>query len=337
MLEKIDTKLTAFELYTIFKEKDHSFILDSSLNNSLGRYSLISAQPFKVLKFTADEQPLQSLRAELKKYQVENNTHLPFIGGAVGYLAYDLCHAIEDLPRSAKKELAVPDLYLGLYNWVLVIDHRQEEVYFASPDLNRTTEEQIKQEVIAEIKSAERDNPSTSLDLEIECSQLESNFSQEEYLTAIKQIKKYIETGAIYQVNLSQKLTAQINCTGYQLYKRLRELSPAPFGALLEFPEVEVLSNSPERFIKVHDGMIQTRPIKGTRPRGKTEEEDKRMRRELLASEKDKAELLMIVDLERNDLAKASELGSVKVPELYQLEEYQNVHHLVATIESKLK
>ena len=337
MLEKIDTKLTAFEIYTIFKDEDYSFILDSSLNNSLGRYSLISAQPFEVLKYDAQQHHLERLRAELDKYQVENKTDLPFIGGAVGYLAYDLCHAIEDLPQTAQKELAIPDLYLGLYNWVIVVDHRQEEVYFASPDLNRTQEEQIKGEVIAKIKRAERNNVSTPEDLQIKCSQLESNFSQGDYLAAIRQIQDYIETGAIYQVNLSQKLVGQIDCTGYQLYKRLRELSPAPFGAFLDFPELEILSNSPERFIKVRAGIIQTRPIKGTRPRGKTQEEDQKMRRELLASEKDKAELLMIVDLERNDLAKVSEVGTVKVPDLYQLEEYQNVHHLVATVESKLK
>ena len=335
MLEKIDTNLTAFELYAIFKEQDYSFILDSNLNNNLGRYSFISAQPFEVLKYNVVQQPLEKLKEKLNQYQVKNETHLPFIGGAVGYLAYDLCHCIEKLPQRAKKELEVPDLYFGLYNWVVVIDHWQQEVYFASPDLNQDQERKIKREVIHQIELAEKDNFSQEQDFKIGCSHLQSNFTKEEYLKAIKKIQHYIETGDIYQVNLSQKLSGTINCSGYQLYKRLREISPAPFAAFLNFPELEILSNSPERFIKMQGDMIETRPIKGTRPRGQTAKEDEKMRQELLESAKDKAELLMIVDLERNDLAKVSEVGSVKVPKLYQLEEYANVHHLVATIKAE--
>ena len=338
MLEKLDTNLTAFEIYTLFKDQDYSFILDSNLNNKLGRYSFISAQPFEILKYNSSEQPLEKLRSELKQYQVKNKTDLPFIGGAVGYLAYDLCHCIEELPQKAEKSLEVPDLYFALYDWVIAIDHLEDEVYFASPDLDKTKEKKIKTKVIEKIDSAEgKDCLAQSACTTIKCSQLESNFTKEDYLAAIKRIQHYIETGAIYQVNLSQKLRGEINCSGYQLYKRLREISPAPFAAFLQFPELEILSNSPERFIKIRGDTIETRPIKGTRPRGETAKEDEKMRQELLESEKDQAELLMIVDLERNDLAKVSEVGSVEVPELYQLEEYANVHHLVATIKSKLK
>ena len=337
MLVKIETNLTAFELYTIFKEEDYSFILDSSLNNSLGRYSFISARPFKLLKYNSNEQPLERLRTELNRYQAQNKTELPFVGGAVGYLSYDLSHSIEELPQTAKSDFELPDLYFGLYNWVLVVDHWQEEVYFASPDLDKTAEQKMKREVISEIQTTEKDNISQQLCSNIEYNDLESNFTRADYIAAIKQVQDYIAAGEIYQANLSQKFTGRVNCSGYQLYKRLREISPAPFGSFLQFPRFEILSNSPERFIKVRNNRIETRPIKGTRPRGKTEKEDEQMRQELLASEKDKAELLMIVDLERNDLAKISKVGSVKVPELYQLEEYENVHHLVATIKAELK
>mgnify|MGYP006281088627 CR=1 FL=1 len=339
VIEKIATSLSAFELYTIFKDQEYSFILDSNLNNNLGRYSFVSAQPFEVLKYDLDnERPLAKLRTKLDKYQVDNNSDLPFVGGAVGYLSYDLCHCIEELPRRAKKDLAVPDLYMGLYDWVLVIDHWQDEVYFASPNLDLHREKNIKEKVIEKVRLAENNDFFSQLpENEIKCSNLRANFSRQQYLSAIKKIQHYIETGDIYQVNLSQKIEGKINCSGYQLYKRLREISPAPFAAFLEFSEIEILSNSPERFIKLRDSMIETRPIKGTRPRGKTAREDKKMRRELLASEKDKAELLMIVDLERNDLAKISKTGSVQVPQLYELEEYANVYHLVSTIKAELK
>nr|WP_239550840.1 aminodeoxychorismate synthase component I [Halanaerobacter jeridensis] len=326
-------------MYTIFKEQEYSFILDSNLNNNLGRYSFVSAQPFEVLKYDLDnERPLAKLRTKLDQYAVENTSDLPFIGGAVGYLSYDLCHCIEELPRRAKKDVVVPDLYMGLYDWVLVIDHGQDEVYFASPNLDLNKENNIKEKVIGKIRLAEKNEFFNQVpENEIKCSNLKANFTRQQYLSAIKKIQHYIETGYIYQVNLSQKIKGEINCSGYQLYKRLREISPAPFAAFLEFPEIEILSNSPERFIKVRDNLIETRPIKGTRPRGKTEQEDEKMRQELLASEKDKAELLMIVDLERNDLAKVSKVGSVEVPQLYELEEYANVHHLVATIKSELE
>ncbi|MGM0501717.1 MAG: aminodeoxychorismate synthase component I [Bacillota bacterium] len=338
MIEQLTTDLTAFELYTIFKDQDYSFILDSNLNNKLGRYSLISANPFEILKYDYQEQPLIELRTKLANYKIDNNTELPFIGGAVGYLGYDLCHCIETLPQRAVDDLKIPDLYLGLYNWVLVVDHQQQQVYFASPDLNKKKEQEIKNRVINRIKSFEQNKDNIQQQsVELNPTKLRANFSRAEYLAAVKQVKKHIKQGDIYQANLSQRFSGTVNCTSYQLYQRLREVSPAPFAALLQFPEVDILSNSPERFIEVEDKRVETRPIKGTRPRGATSEEDQKLKAELLASEKDKAELLMIVDLERNDLAKVAQLGSVKVPELYQLEEYANVHHLVATIEAQLK
>ncbi|MGM0369800.1 MAG: aminodeoxychorismate synthase component I [Bacillota bacterium] len=336
MIEKITTELSAFELYTIFKDEEHSFILDSNLNNKYGRYSFISANPFEVLKYDRESaQPLEELETKLKQYKIDNQTDLPFIGGAVGYLSYDLCHCIEKLPQQAEEKIKVPDLYMGLYNWVLVVDHRRDEVYFASPDLDCSKEKEIKLEVIDKIEKFSTQVRQSSATTKP--TKLKSNFSRGSYIKAIEQAKAYIKTGDIYQVNLSQNFWGKIKCSSYQLYQNLREISPAPFAAFLNFSEVDILSNSPERFIKVRDRMVETRPIKGTRPRGVTPEEDQRLQEELLTSEKDKAELLMIVDLERNDLARVSEMGSVEVPQLYQLEEYANVSHLVATVKSKLK
>ncbi|WP_027340838.1 aminodeoxychorismate synthase component I [Halonatronum saccharophilum] len=339
MIKEIKTELNAFELYTIFKDDSDSFILDSSLHNDLGRYSFIGANPFKVLKFKDEEtNPLEELRSELNKYKVDNHTELPFIGGAVGYLSYDLCHYIEDLPKSVVDDVAIPDLYVGLYDWVLVVDHLKDKVYLASPDLDSQIEEEKLSSILDRITKAEEEGLNLSRRKEgSERIKIKSNFIKEDYLQAIEKIKDYIREGEIYQANMTQRFSGKTSLSSYDLYSDLRRISPAPFGAFLNFSEVDILSNSPERFISVRDRVIETRPIKGTRPRGSTPEEDLRLKEELYNSEKDRAELLMIVDLERNDLGKVSKTGSVRVPELFKLEEYANVHHLVATVRGEIK
>ena len=145
MIKEINTKLNAFEIFTIFRDEKDSFILDSAMDkNKLGRYSFISSNPFKVLKYKdSKENPLNFLQEELRNYKVKNDTHLPFIGGAVGYLSYDLCNYMENLPRSAKDDLSVYDLYFGLYDHVIVVDHLEEKIYIATPDLDMKKEEEI--------------------------------------------------------------------------------------------------------------------------------------------------------------------------------------------------
>ncbi|SHK07350.1 aminodeoxychorismate synthase component I [Tepidibacter formicigenes] len=341
MIREISTKLNSFEIFTIFKDDNHSFILDSAMDeNRLGRYSFISANPFKILKFkNCEKDPLEELRKELKKYKVNNDTDLPFIGGAVGYLSYDLCHYIEKLPRNAVDDVKIPDLYFGFYNWAIVIDHLENKTYIASPDINKDDENKIIENVISRINKAQ-ENGIDSICYEkneFPRVKLESNFTKEKYLESVEKVRSYIRNGDIYQVNLTQRFYGKVNMTSFELYRDLRRFSPAPFGAFLNFEDVNILSNSPERFIKLVDNVIETRPIKGTRPRGKTVEEDIKLKEELKNSEKDKAELLMIVDLERNDLGRVSKIGSVKVPELFKLEEYSNVHHLVSTVVGELE
>jgi para-aminobenzoate synthetase component 1 len=169
--------------------------------------------------------------------------------------------------------------------------------------------------------------------------ELSCNFTYESYTAAIRRAKEYIAAGDIYQVNLSQRFYAPLQSDGFTLYNRLRTTNPAPFAAYLRHLDVvEVLSSSPERFLRLEaDGLVETRPIKGTIARGATPEEDRRLAEQLQASIKDRAELLMIVDLERNDLGKVCEFGTVRVPELFALESYETVHHLVATVHGRLR
>lgn len=341
MIREINTKLDAFEIFTIFRDENNSFILDSSMDKEkLGRYTFISSNPFKILKYkNSSENPLDNLQQELKKYRVKNNTNLPFVGGAVGYLSYDLGNYIERLPRNSKDDLNGYDLYFGLYNYVIVIDHLENKTYIATPDLDIKKEEIIVNIIEDKIKEAEKEGIDSICyeEKEVDPVRLKSNFTKKEFEESVQKVKDYIRSGDIYQANLTQRFSTKTTLSSYELYRDLRKISPAPFGAYLNFDDFNILSNSPERFIKCIDRKIETRPIKGTRPRGKNKEEDLKLQEELRNSEKDRAELLMIVDLERNDIGKISKIGSVKVPELFVIEPYANVNHLVATVTGELE
>ena len=340
MIKEISTKLNSFEIFTIFKDEENSFILDSAMDEKkLGRYSFISSNPFKVLKYkNTKKNPLDNLQNELNKYKVENNTHLPFIGGAVGYLSYDLGNYIEKLPRTAIDDTNVYDLYFGFYNWVIVIDHLESKTYIATPDLDIEKETNIIKNIEKKINNAEINGIDSICyeEKEVEKTKLTSNFTKNEFENAVRKVQDYIRQGDIYQANLTQRFYGKTTLSSYELYRDLRRFSPAPFGAFLNFEDSHILSNSPERFIKCVDRKVETRPIKGTRPRGKNKEEDLRLQEELRNSEKDRAELLMIVDLERNDIGRISKIGTVKVPELFVIEPYANVNHLVATVVGEL-
>ena len=340
MIKEINTKLNAFEIFTIFRDEKDSFILDSAMDkNKLGRYSFISSNPFKVLKYKdSEENPLNFLQEELKNYKVKNDTHLPFIGGAVGYLSYDLGNYMENLPRSAKDDLSVYDLYFGLYDHVIVVDHLEEKIYIATPDLDMKKEEEIAIYIEDKIIEAEKNGVDSICyeEKDVIPTKLVSNFTKKGFEDSVEKVRQYIKSGDIYQANLTQRFSGKTTLSSYELYRDLRRFSPAPFGAYLNFDDFNILSNSPERFIKCVDKKLETRPIKGTRPRGKNKEEDLKLQEELRNSEKDRAELLMIVDLERNDIGRISKIGSVKVPELFVIEPYANVNHLVATVVGEL-
>ena len=339
MIKEINTKLTPFEIYTIFKDEKNSFILDSGMDfENLGRYSFISSNPFKVLKLkNSKENPIKELENELNKYKITNNTSLPFIGGAVGYLSYDLFRYIENIKENSIDDINCYDLYFGFYNYVVAVDNLENKTYIATPNLNKENEKKIIDEIYEKIKSFEKNVKNNLKNLTIKDKYkkevlLKSNFTKEEFEKSVLKIKEHIEKGDIYQANLTQRFTCDIENSSYELYNDLRDVSKAPFGAFLNFEDFNILSNSPERFIKCSDKKIITSPIKGTRPRGKDKEEDLKLKEELLNSEKDKSELLMIVDLERNDISKISKINTVKVPELFKIESYSNVHHLVSTI-----
>lgn len=348
IIENIKTKGSAFELFHAFKDEPFCFLLDSSMENEkLGRYTFMGGSPFIIFKsknqdITIKENnitrsfignPFEVLSELLKKYKTDDNSVIPFLGGAVGYFAYDMCHLIEKLPRTAVDDVKIPDSCFGFYDSIIAVDHLTGNSYIVATGLNEKPE-------IAVEEMKRKINNITSINFlcnqGVACSEIKSNFTKEDYLEAVVRIKNYIRAGDIYQANLTQRFKCQTDDYPFNIYSRLRQLNPAPFACYMNFEEGHILSSSPERYLKIQHNIIETRPIKGTRPRGRTVEEDKAYKEELMSSDKDKSELLMIVDLERNDIGKVSKAGTVQVPELFYPEEYATVHHLVATVTGEM-
>lgn len=277
----------------------------------------------------------------------------PFAGGAAGFLSYDLGRSIEPYPPRARDDLAVPDLYLCFYDHGIVIDHAEEMAYAyavafgpdsrdASRRLGRLVRGLRQAGRLAEGEAPGAGRGAGSVGRSPGeappglAGAWRSNFTREMYCRMVARAKEYIARGEIYQVNLSQRLEAEWAGDPFPVYLRLREAVPEPFGAYLGFPGIQVASASPELFLRLEGDRVVTRPIKGTRPRGRDAATDRALREELLASAKDRAELLMIVDLERNDLGRVCRTGTVTVPELRAVESHPRVHHLVATVEGRL-
>lgn len=350
IIQEIKTTLNSFELFVLFKEEPYSFFLDSGRDHdTLGQYSFIGFDPFLVftskndavtIKTKAEENvyrgdPFDELQKLLEKYKRDVASEFPFLGGAVGYFGYDLCHHLEELPRSAQDDIQIPDCHMGFYDGIIIIDHKRKKTYIAALGVEENPEDivnRIKEKIEQDVKVVMRDDFKINEKLEFK-----SNFTKKEYLHALDAIHDYIRAGDIYQTNMTQRFQCELQLTPLELYSELRKINPAPFASYLDFGEGQIVCSSPERFIQIKDRNIETRPIKGTMPRGKTPQEDEANRNTLINSDKDKAELLMIVDLERNDIGKISKSGSVKVPELYKLEEYETVFHLVATVTGKLR
>jgi len=359
LIEEIHTPLTAPQIFHIFKDQPHSFFLDSGMDpNRLGRYSFIGSSPFLVLKSRGDEimllrgsekeirngNPFDVVGELLTMYALDTClADIPFAGGAVGYFSYDLCHFIERLPTTAVDDLQLPECYLAFYDAAIAIDHLYGKTYLMAtgfPELDDGKRLRKARGTIAHLRSiltgADQTNGESGLDFIDEGTVLKSNFSHEEYLRAVAMAREYICAGDIFQVNLSQRFAADLNIPPYELYRRLRRINPAPFASYLNFEEVSIVGASPERFLKVRGDWVETRPVKGTKPRGKTESEDKALAQELLSSVKDRAENIMIVDLERNDIGRVCRYGTVRVTELAILETFPTVFHLTSTIVGRL-
>ena len=314
-----------------------------------GRWDILSADPFATLVARGattevrtkdgcrrlDTDPFQLLR-ELLGERGETIPGLPFCGGAMGWFSYDLARRIERLPSLAKDAEGTPDMALGLYDWALLVDHDERRSWLFGAGRDADTARRWP-ELTDRFSSPPPPSTTTADSREFRTSApLSSNMTFEQYADAFRRVQGYIREGDCYQINLAQRFVAPVTGDSWHAYQSLRLLNPAPYAAYIRTPFADVLSSSPERFLALRGDRVETRPIKGTRPRGRNEDEDSRLRRALIASDKDRAENVMIVDLLRNDLGRVCRPGSIEVPSLFKSETYATVHHLVSTVRGRL-
>lgn len=318
--------------------RPYAVFLDSGYPRAYGgRYDILSADPEVVLTtrgtatevLTATENrithadPFALLREYLTPW-TPPIPELPFAGGAIGYFAYDLARRIEYLPQQTVDDQGLPEMVVGLYRWVIVVDHLKHRAYLVGRPPEAVTQR------LGAVRHAAPVLP--ELRGEIRCDTDRSHYER-----AFARVMDYLHAGDVYQVNLAQRFSANGgDVDPWTIYQRLRRQAGAPFGAYLSTPKATLLSASPERFLKVCQGQVMTQPIKGTRPRSASVVQDQALAQVLAISDKDRAENLMIVDLMRNDLGRVCATGSIKVPALFKLQSFTHVHHLVSTVTGRL-
>jgi len=311
---------------------------------SQSRYDILAAQPFERLTVRGPlteihgesielsrEPPLELLRNRLA-FEAPR-TELPFCGGAIGYFGYDLARRLEHLPAIANDAEKIPEMAVGIYDWAVVVDHLERRSWLAGQ--GRDPETDIRwNDLVRRFSEPVPERPRVPFRV---TSAVISNMTPESYGRAFRRIHDYIRNGDCYQVNLAQRFAACATGDPWLAYQALRVMNPVPFGAYLSTPYGQILSASPERFLKVDDGRVETKPIKGTRARAGHPRLDAERAEALRRSEKDRAENVMIVDLLRNDLSKNCAPHSVKVPKLFDIESFATVHHLVSTVTGELR
>jgi para-aminobenzoate synthetase component 1 len=359
LIEEIYMAPDAPWCFEAFAPRPFSFFLDSGMDaKKLGRYGFMGSDPFLVLRSRGNTvtlekdgeeeisqgNPFDILGAFLKAYMLDSsNSAVPFNGGAVGYFSYDLCHFIERLPSRAVDDLQLPECYLAFYDAVVAFDHLENRAYIVStgfPELDEKKRLRRAAERIQELRSLIMMAPPPAVsapETPEKPAALKANFTHKKYLEAVARAREFICAGDIFQVNISQRFETEISAPPYELYKKLRKLNPAPFANYFNFEGVSIVGASPERFLKLRGDIVETRPIKGTKPRGKTPVADRILGESLLKSVKDRAENIMIVDLQRNDIGRVCRYGTVKVTELAILETYPTVFHLTSTVVGQLK
>lgn len=328
----------------------HLLFLDSSETHpDRGRYSYVSGDP--VMWVAASARPERGALADLQEcfrtlpaFPVGELP--PFRGGTAALFGYGLGRELERLPATEIDEFRVPDLAAGGYPTVIAFDHATGRAWVVGDERWRKNFEQLLSHLSAQSRVRIHHSRSPHAPVRPLAPQyplpgfpgVTSNFDRAGYEAAVRRVVEYIHAGDAFQVNLSQRLLAPLTEHPLELYGRLRTLNPAPFSAYFDLGDFQILSASPERFLRVHPGgEVETRPIKGTRPRGRTPEEDAALVRDLVTNPKDRAENVMIVDLLRNDIGKACEYGSVRVPRVCEVETFRFVHHLVSEVRGKLR
>jgi anthranilate synthase component 1 len=326
----------------------NSFLLESVEGGQrLARYSFIGTEPYRELtvRGTDKTDPLNLIADELQKYKIASLEGLPrFCGGAVGYLSYETVCRFEDLPSPVKDPLNLPEARFMFVDTLLIFDHVTHKIkvlsyvkldggiekgYHQAIDKIDNLVDRLQQPYIGNTTAKDKINVTSS-------AKLISNFTRPDFEAKVEIIKEYITAGEVIQVVLSQRLAQPTNLPPFEIYRALRTINPSPYMFYLDFKDFQIVGASPEVLVRVEDGNVMTRPLAGTRPRGKTPEEDIALEKELRNDEKERAEHIMLVDLGRNDIGRVSQPGTVAVSELMEVERYSHVMHLVTHVQGKL-
>ena len=341
----------------------YSFLLESvEGGEKIARYTFAGAHPEEVFRYAngacvlespgrilwEERDPVEFLRRRMERFRPVRLPGLPpLVAGAIGYFSYDIVRLIERLPKKLRDDIGLFDAMLAFYHGLIAFDHVQHRVwvvrnvhtdapgslrskYDAAVREIQRTRKLLEQPCAAEQPKKKKSPRSTKL-------RIKSNFAQPEYLAAVRKAKEYIRAGDIFQVVISQRFSAATKAEPFEIYRELRALNPSPYLFFLQMNDVAVVGSSPEMLVKVQGREVFYRPIAGTRWRGKTEAEDQRLEREMLADEKERAEHIMLVDLGRNDLGRVCDYGTVKVEKLMTVERYSHVMHLVSSLRGQLR
>ncbi len=357
ILADLDTPVSA---YRKINQSTYGFLLESvEGGEQLARYSFLGTNPSIIFKskgtqveITKDGEtllqkessnPLDELKTLLSQYNVYRDPQLPrFFGGAVGYISYDMVRFMEKLPDNNPDDLNLPDMYFMVTDTILIFDHVRHKIKIISnAHVENGDAEKAYQTALAKIDLLVKslNSPAPPLPETLKSTvkhQLTSNFQKEEFKKAVSDSKEFIKAGDIFQVVLSQRFETDITASPFDIYRALRSINPSPYMYYLQFNDAILAGSSPEILVRAEDGKLQLRPIAGTRPRGRSPEEDEALIKDLLADPKERAEHLMLVDLGRNDLGRISEYGTVNVTDFMMIEKYSHVLHIVSNVEGTL-
>ncbi|MDP8258067.1 MAG: anthranilate synthase component I [Candidatus Aadella gelida] len=357
IMADFDTPLSAF---LKIDESDFSYLLESvEGGENLGRYSFLGSNPSLVIKsrgnkikivrdgkteeYSTETDPVEEVKELMKQFKFVGTESLPrFCGGLVGYMGYDMVRFMENIPDNNPDEFVMPDMHMVLTDTILIFDHVDHKIKVVSNAIVEGSPEEayktacskvdrIIEKLKADIKKPEAGSSANTP------GEVKSNFSEKDFCESVEKVKEYIRAGDIIQLVLSQRFKKHTEADAFSIYRELRSINPSPYMYYLKFGDYKIIGSSPEILVRCEDGVAEVRPIAGTRPRGKTEEKDKELEKELLADPKERAEHIMLVDLGRNDIGRVCDYASVETKEVMHIEKYSHVMHIVSNVTGKLR
>jgi para-aminobenzoate synthetase component I len=341
------TKERFFAVYqALTKAKPHHVLLESGRG---GRFSIAGIDPFAIVvgkengveinkngsSFFMEGKPLRAMEQWMSQFTMPKREDLPpFQGGAIGYISYDYARYIEKLPSLAQDDLQLPTIYFLVFDEWYIFDHEKEELWLLAWKEEHVSETDVLQQMtdMWSIRMSHQEEKEVAPNHEVTVAPMSVSMSEEQFIQAVDKVRHYISQGDVFQVNLSVRQSKPLSVPAMRVYEKLRKLNPSPYMGYFHTPEFQFVSGSPELLIKKDGRHVSTRPIAGTRSRGKNEEEDLQLANELIENEKERAEHVMLVDLERNDLGRVCEYGSVEVNEFMVIEKYSHVMHIVSNV-----